>query len=1376
MEGGGPRPPPSIAPPPAIGGGEAMSTNVERKEEEERMPNLGLQKRKTGLGKSVHAQDGGGFVMKTELQQRSRNTTVKRATRMKTIVRSIKPTVRRAGEIKVTSAAKRARFQKPRRGEREDRLPALQAFFSDGKHVARMVQLGQSFFIALPGDFLECVGQLESKVHLYLTNKTAKAQMKWLEDAAEEGVVNKQSAEAVCLGELCKVELLSDSAKAALKSALEQKQSKKRKGDNNAESGEEDEQEREFNIDLDFIETNCFELDNSFPPLALDALSWTGLVVAKKADDLPASAYVSILMYANLEPVKEDEAPDKKVVKQRRKELAEVQKRVSEEGAWVKGQGLAAIRKILKPKLRYFDRDSSGTIDFGEFSGIMENLGMYLTEARLQRLFQACDLDRSGEVELEELPLAIHINDQLTEKPYMTPRDAFELFDYDGSGELNEHEFFEVIQLMAVAPMSREQCTKLFQKVDKDDSGLIDYEEFREVWLELCDPEHELNVRAVARGELSMDQIEAKNKKFKFPLLRARSRLTNRRKLRQIVIKEEEEEEAAFAAAVERCCNDQRELRIKNDQKSAEAKKVRRREALAARVAVSKAERELRRQRRLELAQRKRIESKEKTLREQLTHEKRYREERERLQHKQEREFKEQQEKEARARRGDDRLEKPEMGLREIPKEWYAGKEKQKNIAYFVSVDLSRNKLEKLPDTGFFFWCSSLRRLLLNDNRLSSLPAEVESLENVQLFDLSRNRLKSLVPQIGRLSNLTYLNLGENELVSLPEEIEGLATSLHTLALYRNALNLLPDGIGKLSKLVVLDLSLNALTELPESLEKLESLRRLDLSWNKIQKFPRSIGQIATLETLDLSGNELRRLPNAFEGLGALRALNLGRNDLMELPPSVGYLASLLKLDASHNRIIRLPDEVGNLPNLQILELSSNRIKTLPQTLGKLRRLLVLNLQGNILDELPSEIGAISHLQRINVAHNHIKGKLPASLGSLRDLAELNLSFNEIEELPISMGALQALRVLNLGHNVLTFLPSSIGCLGNLEEFNLSCNSLEELPDSIGHLGDTLVDLDLSGNRLVWLPETIGQLSVLERLDLHHNRLRAVPAELGKVIPHLEKFSVTHNPLFELPPRFGSDVKCKDAAQLLWSGYSDGQVADYITEISDVFEMCQNVIVEKDLLAPEKDQVDEGKYDEAKTDEHQQNERQTLHEFLTTVKSRMVENGTWREHLSRHASNFFFRARAIGAVPRMASLYGADLHNYNNKVEIRKSQKKQMCVEVKDLPEEKIERIERTYAVTRAQLIKTQNKLQARAEAIRDKRRKETRELYQEAGKACFQRQEQIYLETQRRRERERRQELQRWREKFIDERSHHLDMLKIQHEYVEVDDSWMYQ
>ena len=149
-----------------------------------------------------------------------------------------------------------------------------------------------------------------------------------------------------------------------------------------------------------------------------------------------------------------------------------------------------------------------------------------------------------------------------------------------------------------------------------------------------------------------------------------------------------------------------------------------------------------------------------------------------------------------------------------------------------------------------------------------AVPAEIGQLTSLTRLDLLGNQLTSVPAEIGQLASLRELSLGGNQLTSVPAEI-GQLTSLKLLFLSGNQLTSVPAEIGQLTSLKELSLYNNQLTSVPAEIGQLMSLVELSLSGNQLTSLPAEIGQLASLTWLNLKGNELRSVPAAIRELRA---------------------------------------------------------------------------------------------------------------------------------------------------------------------------------------------------------------------------------------------------------------------------------------------------------------------------------------------------------------------------------------------------------------------------------------------------------------------------------------------------------------------------
>jgi internalin A len=174
----------------------------------------------------------------------------------------------------------------------------------------------------------------------------------------------------------------------------------------------------------------------------------------------------------------------------------------------------------------------------------------------------------------------------------------------------------------------------------------------------------------------------------------------------------------------------------------------------------------------------------------------------------------------------------------------------------------------------------------LSNQELTSIPAEIGNLTNLNTLYLKSNQLKYLPPEIGNLANLNTLYLKSNQLKCLPPEIGNL-TNLSTLYLSNNQLTKLPPEIGNLTNLNWLYLSNNQLTILPAEINQLTNLNTLHLSGNQLTSLPVEIGKLTNLSWLYLSSNKLTSLPAEIDQLTKMRKIEFADNPFPPLPPEL---------------------------------------------------------------------------------------------------------------------------------------------------------------------------------------------------------------------------------------------------------------------------------------------------------------------------------------------------------------------------------------------------------------------------------------------------------------------------------------------------------
>ncbi|XP_015904274.1 leucine-rich repeat-containing protein 15 [Parasteatoda tepidariorum] len=115
-------------------------------------------------------------------------------------------------------------------------------------------------------------------------------------------------------------------------------------------------------------------------------------------------------------------------------------------------------------------------------------------------------------------------------------------------------------------------------------------------------------------------------------------------------------------------------------------------------------------------------------------------------------------------------------------------------------LDLSYNKLKKVPKQWFYHSPPSLRSLILKENQISQLePGAFRYMFKLNELDLSSNSIseisRNLFPYPG--NELIFLRLSDNNLRSLPEDLFDEMFGLRRLYLDNNKLSTLAENVWK---------------------------------------------------------------------------------------------------------------------------------------------------------------------------------------------------------------------------------------------------------------------------------------------------------------------------------------------------------------------------------------------------------------------------------------------------------------------------------------------------------------------------------------------------------------------------------------------------
>jgi Leucine-rich repeat (LRR) protein len=314
----------------------------------------------------------------------------------------------------------------------------------------------------------------------------------------------------------------------------------------------------------------------------------------------------------------------------------------------------------------------------------------------------------------------------------------------------------------------------------------------------------------------------------------------------------------------------------------------------------------------------------------------------------------------------------------------------------------------------------------LNNNQLTTIPAEMGNLVNLTELILNNNQISGSLPQcLANLINLRSLYLNSNYFSGTLPNIFG--TALQVLCLHHNQLSgQIPSFLGDLSNLNILRLDQNQFSgNIPSELSNLSYLSELHLDSNRIKDtIPSFLGNLTNLQYLYLNSDSIYgSIPSYIGDWNSLKHLILDNNQLTDtIPSSLSNDTNLMVFSVEHNQISgHIPAFFGNLHRLTSLKLGNNQLS----------------------DTIPSQIGSLSDLKELFLDSNQLTGSIPASFGNLINLNSLSLASNHLSGTVPSLANLNTkLRYLNIANDSLTVIHSEVTLCANLQFLDVGHNKI----------------------------------------------------------------------------------------------------------------------------------------------------------------------------------------------------------------------------------------------------------------------------------------------------------------------------------------------
>ncbi|KAL6718472.1 hypothetical protein ACLMJK_004563 [Lecanora helva] len=446
-----------------------------------------------------------------------------------------------------------------------------------------------------------------------------------------------------------------------------------------------------------------------------------------------------------------------------------------------------------------------------------------------------------------------------------------------------------------------------------------------------------------------------------------------------------------------------------------------------------------------------------------------------------------------------------------------------RRLERLTTLNLSKNKLTN-DCISTISQIPLLRELRLAENTLNgSLGNELCDLKHLEVLDLHDNRIHTLPGDLERLSKLRTVKIAGNKLKSLPFTSLG-ELPLVELDVARNSLTgvLFPRDFGSFEDLKFLDIANNALTALTEeTFVPLPSLQTLNVSENRLTALS-NMAVWTDLITLSAGGNQISALPEGLTNLRHLKSVDFSRNDLKRLDERIGLMENLTVINVANNP----------LRDRRFLRMDTADIK---QEL-KVRLMSETGANGgseaqDVVEGSPS--GHASNAKMWIVQSGGIVDRSSAKLDTIdpvdlepfigdKVIKSLMLGRNNLPEMPQAVELLaHSLTRLDLSNNKLlgaTYLRNAI-TLPSLRSLDLSSNAVNTLLPIADHLdAPKLAELDVSRNRLTSLLPLRRKFPSLTSLLAADNSISVLEVD---VATGLEVLDISGNELTHLEPRIG---------------------------------------------------------------------------------------------------------------------------------------------------------------------------------------------------------------------------------------------------------------
>ncbi len=319
--------------------------------------------------------------------------------------------------------------------------------------------------------------------------------------------------------------------------------------------------------------------------------------------------------------------------------------------------------------------------------------------------------------------------------------------------------------------------------------------------------------------------------------------------------------------------------------------------------------------------------------------------------------------------------------------------EKDQNLTY---LDLGSNQLKNFPGNE-----NQKKITAFNNLKYLNLSRQTEFTE---ANDLQGNMAGPVPKELTNLSSLETLLLNNNKLESLPLENWGNMSELIYFYAQNNNINNLPAEMGDLASLERLYLNNNQIEAgIPNEITETGSLLRAYLQYNSLSGALPATASWNSLERFFADENQITGgiTQDFVTGLSSLKYFSINNSSLDgEINPAINEMRSLKWWDMAQNNQLygMLPSSIGDISTLEMLDFNNDKITEVPDSINKLSNLHTIFGFENEVADFAEEIGSMSALERLDFhnasGENHI-ANFPTGVENLNNLIYFSFGENE---------------------------------------------------------------------------------------------------------------------------------------------------------------------------------------------------------------------------------------------------------------------------------------------------------------------------------------------------------------------------------------------